>query len=148
MLLIRFCEPFRKRKVLLTAKTVAAEGILSFVSPLSRLLGYPPYRILRKFTRTPVPVSRDDRARDQTRPWGWIKSGRPLIEICHSGLLGYGMMLQRLSKYHTITSATINRINVRFSQKTYGRRFLTRVIPLHFGAPSGPQVQSLLLQCA
>ena len=44
---------------MLTDKTVAAEGILSFVSPLSRLSGYPPYRILRKFTRVPVPVSSD-----------------------------------------------------------------------------------------
>ena len=55
---------------MLTDKTVAAEGILSFVSPLSRLSGYPPYRILRKFTRAPVPVSSWNAARDMTGPWG------------------------------------------------------------------------------
>ena len=73
MLLMRFCEPFRRRKVMQTAKTVAAEGILSFVSLLSRLSGCPPYRILRKFTRAPVPVSRGDSARDLTGPWGVLE---------------------------------------------------------------------------
>jgi len=42
MLLIEIYEPFRKRRVLLTDKTVAAAGILSLLSPLSRLSGYPP----------------------------------------------------------------------------------------------------------
>ena len=72
MLLMRFCELFRRRRVLLTDKTVTAEGILSFVSPLSRLSGYPPYRILRKFTRAPVPVSSWNAARDLTGPWGGV----------------------------------------------------------------------------
>ena len=42
MLLIEIYEPFRKRRVLLKDKTVAAEGILSLLSLLSRLSGYPP----------------------------------------------------------------------------------------------------------
>ena len=79
MLLIGIYEPFRKRKVLLTDETVAAEGVLSFVSPLSRLSGYPPYRILRKFTRVPVPVSSWNAARDQTRPWGLLKDASQLL---------------------------------------------------------------------
>jgi hypothetical protein len=62
----------QKRMVPMTAKTVAAEGILSFVSPLSRLSGYPPYRILRKFTQQATAVRKGESARDLTGPWGGI----------------------------------------------------------------------------
>lgn len=66
--------------VLQTAKTVAAEGILSFLSPLSRLSGYPPYRILRKFARAPVPVSSWNTARDPTGPLGVLEYYSRLLE--------------------------------------------------------------------
>lgn len=62
------------------AKTMAAEGILSFLSPLSQLPGYPPYRILRKFTRDPVPVSSWNAARDLTGPWGVLEYYSRLLE--------------------------------------------------------------------
>ena len=48
MFLIGIYEPFRRRTVPLTAKTMVAEEILSLLSPLSRLSGYFPNEFCEK----------------------------------------------------------------------------------------------------